>query len=289
MTHRRKRPAASVGAVMLSLPSGQVYVEAHGSGDVVVCVPGLSANCRSFDLIVPGLVEAGKQVVVMDLRGRGRSEVSSPGTYGWERHAQDVLAVAEQFGTAAPTIVGHSMGAFIGLDLAARQPERCRRLILIDAAGRPDPAALTPIGKSLARLGRTYLSAQQLLTTMFAGNELIPDDSFWRRYFGWEMAQQADGSVAISTDLAAVTEDAQYGATQDVYDRWPRLRRPVLLLRALQPMVGELGFVVTEADAQRFAATVPGATVLGIDANHYTIIAHPATSQAITDFVIREP
>jgi pimeloyl-ACP methyl ester carboxylesterase len=272
---------------MVSLPSGQIYTEVHGGGDVVVCVPGLSANCRSFDRIVPALVKAGKRAVVMDLRGRGRSEVSRPGSYGWGRHGQDVLAVAERFGASAPTIVGHSMGAFIGLDLAARQPHRCRRLVLVDAVGRPDPAALVPIGQSLARLGRTYPSADSLLTTLLAGNAVIPDEEFWRRYFRWEMTHHCDGTVAISTDLAAVTEDAQYGARQDIYQRWPQLRCPVLLLRALQPMVSDAGFVVTEADAQRFAATVPSATVLGIDANHYTIIAHPDTSQAITTFLAR--
>ena len=80
------------------VPSGRLYVETAGDpeGELVLCVHGLSANCRMFDRFVPALVAAGKRVVALDLRGRGRSAVTPSGTYGWSSHAQDVLAVADQ-------------------------------------------------------------------------------------------------------------------------------------------------------------------------------------------------
>jgi|GEM_PF-6678226 len=41
------------------------------------------------------------QLVAIDLRGRGRSEVTGPGSYGWRNHARDVLGVADAVGMAA--------------------------------------------------------------------------------------------------------------------------------------------------------------------------------------------
>src|SRR4051794_24552678 len=49
----------------------------------VLCAPGLSANARSFDLIAATLAESGHPVVAFDLRGRGLSPATAPGTHGW--------------------------------------------------------------------------------------------------------------------------------------------------------------------------------------------------------------
>src|SRR6476620_4361391 len=69
----------------IPLASGVVHVESHGDplGRLILCVHGLSANCRSFDRLVPALAAGGHHIATMDLRGRGYSEVTPPGTYGW--------------------------------------------------------------------------------------------------------------------------------------------------------------------------------------------------------------
>jgi 3-oxoadipate enol-lactonase len=67
-------------AKQIRLTSGVLHVESNGDplGRLVICVHGLSANCRSFDRIVPVLATAGHHVVTMDLRGRGRSDITLP-------------------------------------------------------------------------------------------------------------------------------------------------------------------------------------------------------------------
>ena len=80
----------------LQLPSGTMRALRHGAGTgvPVLCAPGLSANARSFDSVARTLVARGRPVVALDLRGRGFSPPTAPGTYGWRRHAEDVLAAA---------------------------------------------------------------------------------------------------------------------------------------------------------------------------------------------------
>src|ERR1700737_831714 len=140
-------------AKRIQLTSGALHVESNGDplGHLILCVHGLSANCRSFDRFVPVLAEAGHHIVTMDLRGRGRSEITPAGSYGWDSHVRDLLEIADIYGADSFDVIGHSMGGFIAMSLAARHPRRCGRLILVDAVGQPEPNALLSVTKSISR------------------------------------------------------------------------------------------------------------------------------------------
>ena len=49
---------------------------------------------------------------------------------------------------------------------------------------------------------------------------------------------------------------------------------PALVLRAGQEILPGFGFILPAAEAERFAAAVPSARVVDIDANHFTITTH---------------
>jgi pimeloyl-ACP methyl ester carboxylesterase len=222
----------------------------------------------------------------MDLRGRGHSETTSAGTFGWSNHAKDLVSLADHFGASTFDVVGHSMGAFIGLDLAASYPDRCRRLVVLDAVGPPEQNALGPIVQTIARLGKTYPSAQEYLGLMRGKNAAITWHAFWEAQYVWETVQLPEGGIGLGTSLMAVTEDATYGASQDVYALWSKLSCRTLLLRATQPIGKPNGFIVSAADAARFAKVVPQAVVIEVDANHYTIIINPAAIDSLVNFLI---
>jgi pimeloyl-ACP methyl ester carboxylesterase len=270
----------------IQLTSGVLHVESNGDplGRLILCVHGLSANCRSFDRFVPVLAGAGHHVVVMDLRGRGRSEITPAGSYGWGSHVRDLLEIADLFGADSFVVMGHSMGGFVGMSLAAQYPGRCSRLVLIDAVGEPEPSALLPITKSISRLGRTYPSAPDVLSHMKAAGTIAPWDEFWDSYFEWEL-ELVDDTVRIRTDLAAVSEDIAYASTHDVYELWRRLRCPVLLVRASRPMAPGGGLVVSRADAERFATEARDAAVVDVDTDHYSILISPPAISAVELFV----
>jgi len=76
----------------IPLASGRLRVRRWGAADApaVVCVPGLSANLCSFDRLAEWLVGDALQLVAIDLRGRGRSEVTGPGSYGWRHRTRSL-------------------------------------------------------------------------------------------------------------------------------------------------------------------------------------------------------
>lgn len=65
----------------------------------------------------------------MDLRGRGLSEKPSKG-YALEYHLQDIKCLLDDLDIDRVAIMGHSLGAFIGLAFGAEYPERVEHLIL---------------------------------------------------------------------------------------------------------------------------------------------------------------
>ena len=278
------------GPVDLRLSSGWVRALRSGpaGGAPVVCVPGLSANARSFDAVSATLARRGRQVVALDLRGRGFSPATAPGSHGWLHHAEDVLQAAAQLGFAGFDLIGHSMGAFVSMQVAALAPALIRRLVLIDAAGVPEPAAIPPILASVQRLGVVYPSTEQYCEQIRARGAVEPWEELWEAHALYELEPVA-GGVRPRTSREAVVEDMAYGATQDARRLWPSLQMPTLLVRAARPLPPTDGFVVAAPLRDAFLSEVSTAEAVEVDANHYGVMAHPAALRAIDGFLARPP
>ena len=224
----------------IPLASGRLRVRRWGAADApaVVCVPGLSANLCGFDRLAERLASDRLQLVAIDLRGRGRSEVTGAGTYGWRHHARDVLAIADAVGAPSFAVIGQSSGAAIAMTCAQLEPSRIERLVLVDLAGSPDERAAVPVVASGARLGTVYPSAQAAIA-LIKQIGIVPEwDEYWDRYFAYEL-RDVSGGVTASTDRGAVLEDLGYGAAMywpgpeaPVHALWTAVTMPALVLRA---------------------------------------------------------
>ena len=161
----------------LQVGGGRLHAIEWGpaSGRLVLLLPGLTANARGFDLICARLADAGLRAVAFDLRGRGRSDVTPAGTYGWEGHARDLIDAAKALCAGRVHPVGWSMGAFVAMQAAAcLAPGRIGRMVLIDACGRPPAAAMPLIQRSVDRLGASYPSATEYLARLRALGTIAP-------------------------------------------------------------------------------------------------------------------
>jgi pimeloyl-ACP methyl ester carboxylesterase len=263
-------------------------IRAHRFGDpagpLVLCVHGLSANARGFDPLAASLSSFGYRVVAIDLRGRGHSTTSPPGTYGWKRHALDVLAVAAELSPDRFHLIGHSMGAFIAMQACELAADRLRSVTLIDAIGFPEPASMPPILSAVERLGKTHPSAEAYLARVRSLGTIEPWSEHWERYFQYELVETRDG-VEARTSHHAVLEDVFYASTRDPHELWPAIRCPSLLVRAARPLGSPGGYLVSSDDRDRFLKSVPSSVAVDVDANHYGVLMHPGTFAAVGRFL----
>lgn len=271
----------------LQLSTARVRIaRCGGEGPLVLCLPGLSANLRSFDVIATRLARAGFDVVIADLRGRGMSEATPPGTYGWPSHAADAAEIAHLLGAGSMSVVGWSMGAFVALQLAATEPQLLDAVVLIDACGPTSEPANSMIQTVIDRLGVVHPSVRQYVELVQRLGAIVPWSPFWEGYFEYEL-ESVVGGVRPRTSREAVAEDFDYGTSHDPRRLWPGLTIPTQLVRAVLPIVPGGPFIVSEQDRDDFVRLVPAAELVEVDANHYGVVANATTADSITGFLQR--
>jgi pimeloyl-ACP methyl ester carboxylesterase len=132
------------------------YVIEAGPEDAptLVLVHGVTRfGAHDWYRVLPVLAEK-YRVLTFDLpgfhRSSGGNKLYSPGAY-----AEFVLAVTEQRRPGPFLLIGHSLGAAISIEIAARSPDRVKRLMLVDVAGILLPKAFyhEAIDRASAKLG----------------------------------------------------------------------------------------------------------------------------------------
>jgi 3-oxoadipate enol-lactonase len=114
-----------------------VYYEVQGEGEPIVLIPYLAADqaCYAFQV-----AEYAKHFTCfsVDLRGAGLSG-KPEGTYTTRLLADDVAAFMQAAGVDQAHVFGLSLGAAVGMHLAAKHPARVRSLSLHSAWDATDP------------------------------------------------------------------------------------------------------------------------------------------------------
>lgn len=111
--------------VVSSADGTPISSQRYGEGRALVLVSGALSGSELWQRMMP-LLSTERAVYAIDRRGRGKSG-NSPG-YAPEREIEDVLAVLAAI--AGPLdLFGHSSGALLALQVAARAPQNLARLI----------------------------------------------------------------------------------------------------------------------------------------------------------------
>ena len=110
------------------------YVElGTGEGTPLILLHGYTDNSRSWSLPAPYLGD--RPIYALDLRGHGASDAPAC-CYGLDSLAHDVVAFMDAKGIEQADLVGHSLGSMTAAIVAASEPERVNRLVLISSAMR---------------------------------------------------------------------------------------------------------------------------------------------------------
>ncbi len=91
---------------------------------------GLASSQRIWDLMLPRLTRRFR-VITYDARGHGLSAKPSSG-YGFDSVVADARAVIRAARLERPIVAGHSWGAMVALELAARHPRAVGGAVLVD-------------------------------------------------------------------------------------------------------------------------------------------------------------
>ena len=119
---------------MIETAAGRIFTRSGGAGPPLLLLHGYPQTHHEWHAVAPRLAERFR-VVLMDLRGYGRSDVpaSREGSgYAKRPMAQDAVAVMAALGHQRFRLVGHDRGGRVAYRLALDAPERLDGLAVID-------------------------------------------------------------------------------------------------------------------------------------------------------------
>jgi pimeloyl-ACP methyl ester carboxylesterase len=120
-------------------PFGAVTVRVirYGSGPAVVCIHGFMTTAYSFRYLLEPL-GARHTVVAFDLVGAGESDKPDR-SYDPDRLALAIGEIIQALGLRGAPVIGNSMGGYLAMKLALRDPGCLSRLVCLHAPGLPTP------------------------------------------------------------------------------------------------------------------------------------------------------
>ena len=106
------------------------YLDWGGQGKPVVLLHGLASSANWYDLVAPHLRDD-YRIIAPDQRGHGQT-TQADGGYDWGTLTQDVVGLMDELSIPKAAVFGHSWGANVAVNVAARAPDRVIALGLID-------------------------------------------------------------------------------------------------------------------------------------------------------------
>ncbi|WP_258944226.1 alpha/beta hydrolase [Actinomadura luteofluorescens] len=212
----------------------RLYFDVEGAGlvpdgtamaerPVIVALHGGPGADHSMFKPVLGRATEFAQVVYLDQRGSGRSDVSGPALWTWERWADDVVDFCDALEIDAPVVLGTSSGGWVALTIAHRHPERVAAVVL-------DSVMPGPAGERLEVFERLGGAEARDIARRYWDGEDVQDE--WQRVCLPLYSRRPGGDPEARDRLARirwnrdVIEHFRHSLAA-AFDPWPHLDRVV--------------------------------------------------------------
>jgi pimeloyl-ACP methyl ester carboxylesterase len=126
-------PTEEFAVEYIPIHGHQIGYRRGGQGSVLLLLHGIAGSSLTW---VPAmsLLQSDYTVLAPDFPGHGASE-KPPGDYSLGNLASAMRDFLNLLGIDRATVVGQSFGGGVALQFAYQFPERCERLVLVDAGG----------------------------------------------------------------------------------------------------------------------------------------------------------
>jgi esterase len=123
---------------IISVNNRQVHIQElnKGAKETILLIHGMFSNLSVYYFNIAPILARHFHVVMYDLKSHGISEKVTTG-YDLYSMTDDLLGLLNELNLSAVHLAGYSYGGLIALKMAARYPDKVKKLVLIEA---PDPS-----------------------------------------------------------------------------------------------------------------------------------------------------
>jgi pimeloyl-ACP methyl ester carboxylesterase len=254
---------------ILDVPGARLHYETHGSGPLIVMIPGASGTGDPFRQVA-GHLAAHHTVVLYDRRGFSRSRLN--GAQDYDRRlrtdADDVRRLIEHLGAGPATVFGGSSGAVVALEVLTRHPDTVGALVAFE------PCAVRQLPE-----GQQWLDFFGQVYQLYRDSGVRPAlDLFRERAFAASdrpvMARATERAIAEHGDANAVYwfehELRQYPAVDLDIDALTEHAGRILLA------VGRESYGYPCCEVNRELSRTVGRDMVELPGGHLGCVTHPA-------------
>lgn len=260
------------------------YAARSGVHTSVLCLTGLTRNCRDYELLAPHIARH-HRVICPDPRGRGRSDYDPnvenyhPGTY-----VQDTFKLLDLLGVEKAIVIGTSMGGLMAMIMCATAPERIVGVVLNDVGPKVSDEGIERI-KSYVGVPTAVADWDEATATVRAfAADLYPDfdDADWLRFTRRIFREEGAGKIVPDYD-PRIAEGLDAGSAVPP-DLWPFFdalsQRPLLVIRGVHSDILSADTLakMQERGPEMQAAIIP-------DRGHAPTLDEPEAVAAIDKFL----
>jgi pimeloyl-ACP methyl ester carboxylesterase len=229
-----------------------------GEGPTVVLIHGIAGSSTTWRAVMPALA-AHYTVLAPDLLGHGHS-AKPRGDYSLGAYASGIRDLLAVLGQERATVVGHSFGGGVAMQLAYQFPERVHRLVLVASGGLGKE--VSPLLKAVTLPGAEYVLPLLLHRRIREAGERPaslarrlgwrPSDTLAEVLRSYTTLTERHGQQAFIHTVRAVIDVA--GQRVSAHDR-------LYLAAALPTLIvwGDRDRIIPVAHAHRAAEAIPGA------------------------------
>jgi len=117
-------------ALIVTAQERAIYTDVSGSGAPILFLPGFTAPGSVWDATIDELAPNTQRIKVSYAGFNGNPAVEMP---WYPAIKKELLKYIKTQELTELTIIGHSMGGMLALDLAAALPDRVKKLLIVDA------------------------------------------------------------------------------------------------------------------------------------------------------------
>src|SRR5258705_9053239 len=262
--------------------NGQSYAYrrfGNGSGLPLVCLQHFTGTLDNWDPAVTDPLASGREVILFDNAGVGRSTGDVPETIaGMTEHS---MAFLDGLGIKTCDVIGYSLGGMVALQMVQDRPSIFRRMILVGTAPRG--------GEDIMHLEKPGL-AKRIQDPTNRGYDVLK-----KIFFTSSPASQAAGEAFIQRisqrkdDLDPVSGPKVAGAQTAAFREWEAftgqrfaelrvIRHPTLVVNGVHDEM------IPVSNSYRLSENLPNAVLLTYpDAGHGSLFQYPEsfTRQAV--------
>ena len=150
-----------------------------GAGPPIVLLHGsTSTGTADFAAQIP-MFEKAFRVHLPDARGHGRTKWDAAHGFTYDMLVDDALAFADALGLDTFHLLGFSMGAMTALQVATRQPDRIRTLVVIGITTQREPRA--SVVRRTLDPGRIERDDPRWAANLATLHDRVQGEGAWRR------------------------------------------------------------------------------------------------------------